>query len=90
VGAIGGILVVVSVIAFDKVKIDDPVGALSVHLVNGVWGTLAVGLFAVPGRVDGVTGLFYGGGIGQVLSQLAGITAIGGIVFYCQWCSGLS
>jgi Amt family ammonium transporter len=81
VGAIGGILVVVSVIAFDKVKIDDPVGALSVHLVNGVWGTLAVGLFAVPGRVDGVTGLFYGGGIGQVLSQLAGITAIGGIVF---------
>ena len=39
-----------------------------------------MGLFAVPGRVDGVTGLFYGGGIGQVLSQLAGITAIGGIV----------
>jgi Amt family ammonium transporter len=46
IGAVAGILVVLSVICFDKIKIDDPVGALSVHLVNGVWGTLAVGLFA--------------------------------------------
>ncbi len=46
VGAIGGIMVVCSVLAFDRLKLDDPVGALSVHLVCGIWGTLAVGLFA--------------------------------------------
>ncbi|MDQ1297939.1 MAG: ammonium transporter, Amt family [Campylobacterota bacterium] len=46
IGFIGGILVVVAIPLFDKVRIDDPVGALSVHLVNGIWGTLAVGIFA--------------------------------------------
>jgi len=46
IGAIGGILVVFAVPFFDKLKIDDPVGALSVHLINGIWGTLAVGIFA--------------------------------------------
>ena len=45
VGGIGGLLVVFVVPMFDKLKIDDPVGALSVHLVNGIWGTLAVGIF---------------------------------------------
>lgn len=49
VGAIGGTLVVFAVSFFDKLKLDDPVGALSVHLVNGIWGTLAVGLFASNG-----------------------------------------
>ena len=46
IGAIGGILVVLFVPIFDKLKLDDPVGALSVHLVNGIWGTLAVGIFS--------------------------------------------
>jgi Amt family ammonium transporter len=46
VGFIGGLLVVLAIPLFDKVRIDDPVGALSVHLVNGIWGTLAVGIFA--------------------------------------------
>ncbi|MDC0932603.1 ammonium transporter [Arcobacteraceae bacterium] len=46
IGAIGGILVVFAVPMFDKFKLDDPVGALSVHLINGIWGTLAVGIFA--------------------------------------------
>ncbi len=50
IGAIGGCLVVVSVSFFDKIKIDDPVGALSVHLVNGIWGTIAVGIFASNGN----------------------------------------
>ena len=45
IGGIGGLLVVFVVPMFDKLKIDDPVGALSVHLVNGIWGTLAVGIF---------------------------------------------
>jgi Amt family ammonium transporter len=46
IGAIGGALVVIFVPIFDKIKLDDPVGALSVHLVNGIWGTIAVGLFS--------------------------------------------
>ena len=49
IGAIGGALVVVGVSLFDKLRLDDPVGALSVHLVNGIWGTIAVGLFASNG-----------------------------------------
>ncbi|MBD2310770.1 ammonium transporter [Desertifilum sp. FACHB-1129] len=72
IGAIGGVIVVFAVSFFDRLGIDDPVGAVSVHLVNGVWGTLAVGLFNVE------TGLFYGGGIGQLISQIIGILSIGG------------
>jgi len=45
IGTIGGILVVFAVPLFDKIRLDDPVGALSVHLVNGIWGTIAVGIF---------------------------------------------
>ena len=70
IGFISGILVVCAVIFFDRVKIDDPVGALSVHLVNGVWGTLAVGLF------NKEAGLFYGGGVKQLGIQVLGILAV--------------
>ena len=73
IGTIAGVLVVYAVLFFDKVKTDDPVGALSVHLVNGVWGTLSVGLFA--SRND-VAGLFYGGGMTQLLVQLKGVVAV--------------
>ena len=68
-GLVGGILVVFAVMFFDRIRIDDPVGAVSVHGVCGVWGTLAVGLF----KTDG--GLFTGGGIDQTVSQLVGIGA---------------
>jgi len=71
IGLIAGIIVVPSVIMFDKLRIDDPVGALSVHLVNGIWGTLAVGLFATDG------GLFYGGGFGSLTTQAIGVVAVG-------------
>jgi len=54
IGAIGGFLVVFAVPFFDKLKLDDPVGALSVHLVNGIWGTLAVGIFASD-SANGIT-----------------------------------
>ena len=54
IGAIGGVLVVFAVPFFDKLKLDDPVGALSVHLVNGIWGTLAVGIFA-SNPAEGIT-----------------------------------
>ncbi|HWP43195.1 MAG TPA: ammonium transporter [Blastocatellia bacterium] len=74
IGLLAGILVVFAVIFFDrKAKVDDPVGAISVHLVNGVWGTLAVGLFATDG------GLFFGGGFDKTLAQLTGIVAIGAL-----------
>ena len=66
IGAIGGALVVLFVPLFDKLKMDDPVGALSVHLVNGIWGTLAVGIF-----VSDVS----------ILGQLKGIVLVGVIVF---------
>ena len=74
IGTIAGILVVFAVLFFDKVRVDDPVGAISVHLVNGVWGTLAVGLFAAE------TGLFMGGGLKQLLVQAAGVGAFGLLV----------
>ena len=83
IGAIAGILVVLAVIFFDRAKIDDPVGALSVHLVNGVFGTLAVGLFAqdkLTGTATG-NGLFYGGGMTLLGAQLAGAAATAVFVF---------
>jgi Amt family ammonium transporter len=66
VGLVGGILVVLAVPMFDKFKIDDPVGALSVHLVAGIWGTLAVGLFTEAATF---------------MAQLKGVIIIGAFVF---------
>jgi ammonium transporter, Amt family len=77
IGLIAGVLVVASVEFFDKVlHIDDPVGAISVHGVCGVWGTLAVGLFADGVNDPGIVGLFYGGGLGQLGVQLIGVLAV--------------
>jgi Amt family ammonium transporter len=89
IGAIAGTVVVFSVLMFDKIKLDDPVGALSVHLVCGVFGTLCVGLFANKGVIEayGMTayclpGLFSEGGSAvQLLTQLKGIFAVGATVF---------
>ncbi|MBI2128753.1 ammonium transporter [Candidatus Woesearchaeota archaeon] len=75
IGAIGGILYVLAVAFFDRIKVDDPVGAVSCHAVNGVWGTLAVGLFAQK-EFGGVNGLFFGGGFGQLISQLVGVVSV--------------
>jgi ammonium transporter, Amt family len=81
IGGISGILVVVSVEFFDKVlKIDDPVGAISVHGVCGAWGTLAVGLFAQE-KFGGVNGLLHGGGIRQFITQLLGVVSVFAWVF---------
>ena len=76
IGAVSGILVVVAVEVIDKkLHIDDPVGAVAVHCVNGVWGTIAVGLFSTG--ADGVgKGLFYGGGFKQLSIQLVGFLAV--------------
>ncbi|MEZ2318324.1 MAG: ammonium transporter [Microcoleus sp.] len=84
IGTIAGILVVFAVTFFDNLKIDDPVGATSVHLVCGIWGTLAVGLFA-DGPNTGIytagpkAGLLLGGGFDQLIPQLIGIISVGGM-----------
>ena len=73
IGSIGGVLVVLAVPFFDKLKIDDPVGALSVHLVNGIWGTIAVGVFNPEVAIT---------------SQLTGVVVIGVFTFltsYFAW-----
>jgi len=90
IGLVAGILVVFAVGFFDKLKFDDPVGATSVHLVCGIWGTLAVGLFGVgPGTDIGngfvlytetfgpAKGLLMGGGVEQLIYQLIGIATVG-------------
>ena len=70
IGAIAGVLVDVAVVFFDKIKVDDPVGAIAVHGVNGLFGTMAVGFFAIEG------GLFYGGGISLLITQISGVITI--------------
>ena len=71
IGLVAGILVVFSVIGIEKIlKVDDPVGAISVHGVCGAWGTLSLGLFATEG------GLFNGGGASQLISQAIGVVAV--------------
>ena len=76
IGFVSGIIVVLSVEFFDrKAKIDDPVGAVSVHMVNGVWGTLAVGLFSTGADNVG-KGLFYGGGFHQLGVQALGFSSV--------------
>jgi Amt family ammonium transporter len=82
IGACAGVLVVAAVLFFDRIKVDDPVGAISVHLVNGVFGTICVGLFAqdlVP-KTTG-NGLFFGGGTTLLVAQLISVVTVGVFVF---------
>ena len=79
IGLVGGVIVVFSVLAFDKIKIDDPVGAISVHGTCGIWGTLSIGLFAkyddaFLGRED--AGLIYGGGFDQLIMQFVMVVIV--------------
>ena len=77
IGLVSGIIVVLAVEFVDiKLKIDDPVGAFAVHCVNGFWGGLAVGLFATGEGQNGITGLFYGGGLAQLGKQALAILCI--------------
>ena len=77
IGLVSGFLVCFGVWLLDyKLKIDDPVGAVAVHFLNGMWGTIAVGLFANGKGQNGITGLFYGGGFRQLGVQLLGMVAV--------------
>jgi Amt family ammonium transporter len=94
IGAIAGVLVVFAVLFFDKMRVDDPVGATSVHLVNGIFGTLCVGLFTTSdlsatvlaspfgtAAAGGPTaGLFFGGGFKQLIAQAVGVLLVGAYV----------
>ena len=80
IGGIAGVLVVFGVWFCDNViHVDDPVGAIAVHFFNGIWGTLAVGLFATASAPEStLTGLFYGGGFQLLGIQATGVLAVGG------------
>jgi Amt family ammonium transporter len=76
IGLVAGVIVVYGAVWREKLKIDDPVSAVPVHLMNGIWGTLAIGIFATE---NGVTGLIAGDS-GQIVAQLIGVGAVG------VWC----
>ncbi len=76
IGFIGGILVVLVAIFLDKIRIDDPVGAFPVHGVNGIWGTISIGIFGKAALGLPHDGLVYGGGFAQLGVQILGIAAI--------------
>jgi Amt family ammonium transporter len=84
IGLIAGVLVVFAVLFFDKVRVDDPVGATAVHLANGVFGTIALGLFADPSVAPCASvakkGLFMGGGMAQLGPQLLGALTVAALV----------
>ena len=95
IGAIAGVVVVIGVDFMERIKVDDPIGAVPVHMFCGIFGTLAVGLFAsgeyglpTPEGADNsapITGLFYGGGADQLLAQVVGVMSclivVGGVAF---------
>ncbi|MCE5324218.1 ammonium transporter [bacterium] len=85
IGGIAGILVVLAVLFFDKIHLDDPVGAVSVHGVCGAFGTLSLGLFAQEHFQPGTTGngLFFGGGSSLLLHQAIGVVSVFGFVALC-------
>jgi ammonium transporter, Amt family len=93
IGAGSGLIAVFGVIFVERIGIDDPIGAVAVHGMSGVWGTLACGLFAVPvlahNLATGHKGLVYGGGFHQLGVQALGLVAVGAFVFAtsygCLW-----
>lgn len=91
IGLIAGLIAVLGVLWIDRIGIDDPVGAVSVHGMAGIWGTLSTGLFASPERVKllgvGRSGLFYGGGFHQLIIQALGILAVSLYVLFASWCT---
>ena len=79
IGLLAGPLAIYSILFFEKAQLDDPVGAISVHLIGGIFGTLSVGFFATEG------GLFWGGGFARTVTQVIGIAAVGAATFTATW-----
>src|SRR5947208_7653356 len=93
IGAVSGLIAVVGVLWVERIGIDDPIGAVAVHGMSGVWGTLATGLFAVPALAanlaTGTGGLVYTGSFHQLGVQALGLIAVGAFTFSasfgCLW-----
>src|SRR5206468_9695460 len=85
IGLVSGVIAVVGVLFVERIGIDDPIGAVAVHGMSGVWGTLATGLFAVPALASnlatGKGGLVYTGSFHQLGVQALGLAAVGGFTF---------
>ncbi len=85
IGFVAGIIVVLGALAVERVRIDDPIGAIAAHGMAGVWGTLALGFLTVPELAErlgtGSPGLFYGGGLHQLGVQALGLAAVGAFTF---------
>ena len=85
IGAVAGAIVVLGVLAVERARIDDPIGAIAAHGMAGVWGTLSLGFLALPSQAEslatGSAGLFYGGGLHQLGVQLLGLAAVGAFTF---------
>jgi len=85
IGGIAGVLVVFGVIVLDKLKIDDPVGAVPVHGLNGIWGTLSIGIFGQKALGLANNGFLYGGGLKQLGIQFIGVTSVVLFVVGAMW-----
>jgi Amt family ammonium transporter len=85
IGFVAGVIVVLGVLLVERLRIDDPIGALAAHGMAGVWGTLALGFLTVPALAErlqtGSGGLFYGGGLHQLGIQALGLAAVGAFTF---------
>ena len=85
IGLVAGVLMVLTVVAIDRIRVDDPIGAIAGHGMGGIWGTLSCGLFTTPAlaKLNGVgdAGLFYGGGLHQLGVQALGIAVVAAFVF---------
>jgi Amt family ammonium transporter len=85
IGFVAGAIVVLGVLLVERVRIDDPIGAIAAHGMAGVWGTLALGFLTLPSQAEslatGSAGLLYGGGLHQLGIQLLGLAAVGAFTF---------
>jgi Amt family ammonium transporter len=85
IGLVAGVVVVLGVLAVERLRIDDPIGAIAAHGMAGVWGTLSLGFLALPGQAEtlatGTGGFFYTGSLDQLATQVLGLLAVGIFTF---------
>jgi Amt family ammonium transporter len=85
IGFVAGVIVVYGILLVERLGIDDPIGAIAAHGLSGVWGTLSLGFLTAPSLAEkvgiGSPGLLYGGGLGQLKTQVVGLVAVGAFTF---------